>query len=97
MSDPSFAGVATLGRIYDIHKSYMAATEIKITITLDIIELEGPHQYKFNKHLIVLKMSGFHKVCMSWLLNPDQQPQIVVPLSCLSMPLVVSSKLMLLF
>ena len=44
MSDPSFAGVATLGRIRDLHKSKMAATETrsnrKISITLYKITLE---------------------------------------------------------
>ena len=45
MSDPALAGVATLGRIRDLHKSKMAAIEIgsnsKVAITLDIIQLEG--------------------------------------------------------
>ena len=44
MSDPSFAGVATLGRIRDLHKSKMAATETrsnrKISIALYKITLE---------------------------------------------------------
>ena len=45
MSDPPLAGVATLGRIRDLHKSKMAAIEIgsnsKVAITFDIIQLEG--------------------------------------------------------
>ena len=44
MSDPALAGVATLGRISDLHKSKMAAIKIgsnsKVAITFDIIQLE---------------------------------------------------------
>ena len=45
MSDPALAGVATLGRIRDLHKSKIAAIEIgsngKVAITFDIIMSEG--------------------------------------------------------
>ena len=45
MSDPALAGVATLGRIRDLHKSKMTTIEIesnsKVEITFDIIQLEG--------------------------------------------------------
>ena len=45
MSDPALAGVATPGKIRDLHKSKMAAIEIgsngKVAITFDIIQLEG--------------------------------------------------------